>query len=379
MNFLQFIRKWYYDIDKFTLFFALSLIGFGLIMSLTISPAMANRINVKNYHFFLHQTLYCSVGIGVMIFCSMMSKESIMNFSLIGYTFCFLCLCLVLFIGSSIKGSHRWINLGFFALQPSEIMKPFFIIINSHLLSVSCKNKVLPSLSVISFGLLILLLIMQPDFGSTVVYCMVWVVQIFLGNTKIKILFYSIAPALILIGTIGFIFFPHVHSRVINFITMRGGHEPYQTKKAMESIYNGGLFGNGLGEGEVKYQLPDAHTDYIFSVICEELGSIFAVFFILYLMFFSYRHLMSNITKQSYDLRVIYGIVLLFIFQSCIHIAVNINIMPSKGMTLPLISYGGSSMLSNAIMFGFLLAFTRKEYNYVSPYKYFKHAYINKI
>lgn len=308
----------------------------------------------------------------------MLSKNAILNISYAGYIFCILLLILVLIIGGSIKGSSRWINLGFFALQPSELMKPFFIIINAHLLSVSKKNKFIQFFSLISFGFLILLFILQPDFGSSMLYSLIWVIQIFLGNTKIKVLMYSFITASIALGTIGFFFFSHIHYRVINFFTLRGGKEQYQTKKAIESIYNGGLFGKGLGEGEVKYQLPDAHTDYIFSVICEELGIIFASCLILSFAIFMYRHLVSNITNKKYEIRVIYSFVLLFIFQSCIHIAVNTNMMPSKGMTLPFISYGGSSLLANSIIFGFLLAFTRKSYTYKSPYKFFEDVYYKR-
>ena len=347
----------------------------GITMSLTTSPAMANRIHVGNYHFSFHQIIFCLIGIVIMVFCSMLSKNSILNFSYIGYMFCIFLLCLVFFIGSCIKGSHRWINLGLFSLQPSELMKPFFIIMNAHFLSISRLNKLLPVISMASFGILILLLVLQPDFGSAIIYSLIWLIQVFLGNTHLKILIYSFIPAAIVIGVIGFFFFPHVHYRVINFFTLRNGHEQYQTKKAIESIYNGGFFGKGLGEGVVKYQLPDAHTDYIFSVICEELGVLFAICLILSFLLFMYRHLASNMTNKKYEIRVIYGIVLLFIAQSCIHIAVNTNFFPSKGMTLPFISYGGSSMLSNSIMFGFLLAFTRKSYTYKSPYKIFEDAY----
>ena len=370
-----FLRKWFYDIDKFTLFFPLSLVFLCLLLSLTISPAMAHRINISNYHFTIHQVIFCVAGIAIMLFLSMCSKNTILYFSSVGYLFCIFLLCLVLFTGSSIKGSHRWIKLGLFSIQPSEIMKPFFIVINAHLLSVSKTDKFLPILSVSIFGFLILLFILQPDFGSAIIYSLVWLVQIFLGNTQIRILFRVFTPAIIILGITGFLFFPHVHYRIINFFTLRGGHEQYQTRKAIESIYNGGFFGKGLGEGEVKYQLPDAHTDYIFSVICEEFGSIFAICLILYFLLFTYRHLASNIMSEMYKIRVIYGIILLFISQSCIHIAVNINIFPSKGMTLPFISYGGSSMLANSIMFGFLLAFTRKSYEYKTPYKVFEDAY----
>ena len=379
MRAVNFIKKWLYDIDKTTLFFSLSLIFLGLLFSLTISPAMAHRIFIKNdYYFTIHQIIFCIFGILIMLFCSMLSKTAILKLSFLGFFFCFILLCVVLAIGGSIKGSKRWIDLGFFSVQPSELMKPFFIVVNAYFLSISGNNKFLPVISVASFGTLVMLFMLQPDFGSAIIYIIVWFAQIFLSNVQIKVLLYFICLGLVSVGIIGFLFFSHVYHRVISFFTLRGGQEQYQTKKAIESIYNGGLFGKGLGEGEVKYQLPDAHTDYIFSVICEELGIVFAACMMIYFLIFAYRHLASNMLNSKYSIRVIYGIVLLFIVQSCIHIAVNTNMFPSKGMTLPFVSYGGSSLFANSIMFGFLLAFTRKGYNYRSPYEIFENAYSKK-
>ena len=376
----EFIKKWFYDIDKFTLFFALSLMLLGFITSLTIGPAMAHRIgrNISDYYLTIHQIVFYVIAIFAMLFCSMLSRRSILNFSYIGYMFCFFLLLFVLVAGHSIKGSRRWINLGFFAIQPSEVMKPFFIIVNAHFLSISKYNNFLPVVSIASFAMLMLMFILQPDFGSVIIYSIIWFVQIFLSDINLKFLLYTFMPAAIFVCIVGFLFFPHIHYRVINFFTLRGGQEQYQTKKAIESIYNGGFFGKGLGEGVVKYQLPDAHTDYIFSVICEEFGIVFSICLILYFLLFIYRHLVSNIFSKKYEIRIVYGIVMFFMMQSCIHMSVNTNLFPSKGMTLPFVSYGGSSILSNSIMFGFLLAFTRKEYNYRSPYRFFENVYCKK-
>ena len=370
MNKSKFLQKWFFDIDKFTLFFALSLIFIGTLMSFSVSPAISSRIHISKYHFTINYIFFSTIGIGIMLFCSMMSKKSILSCSYIGYIVCIFLLLLVLVAGYQIKGAKRWINFGFFALQPAELMKPFFIIINAHLLSLSKTNKIIPFFSIISFGFLSFLFILQPDFGTTILYSFIWIIQVFLGNSSLNILIYSIIPLCITIAIVGFFFFPHFHNRIINYISFRGGTEHYQTKKAMESIYNGGYFGTGLAEGKVKYQLPDSHTDYIFSVICEEFGVIFAIILMITTMLFVYHHLSSNYKNKKYEIRVIYGLVLLFTMQFCIHIGVNINVLPSKGMTLPFISYGGSSMLSNSIIFGFLLAFTRKSYDYQSDYRF---------
>ena len=351
----------------------------GVVMSLSISPAMAKRIGIANYHFTFHHIFFLSIGFLIMVFCSMLSKNAILNISYIGYIFCFFLLIAVLFIGSNIKGSHRWINFGGFSIQPSELMKPFFIIINAHFLSIVKKSKNTSLFSILIFAVLIFLFILQPDFGTCVVYTSIWFIQIFLGNSNIRLLMYSFIPMCVIVAIIGFFFFPHFHYRIMTFLTLKKGHEQYQTKKAIESIYNGGLFGKGLGEGEVKYQLPDAHTDYIFSVICEELGIVFACILIFLIFIFAYRHIASNFMSNKYEIRVIYGLVCLFAIQSYIHIGVNIKLLPSKGMTFPFISYGGSSMIANSIIFGFLLAFTRKPYNYCSPYRMFENIYKNVI
>ena len=374
----NFIKKWFYDIDKFTYFFAIALVFLGVLMSCSASPAISSRIHIDTYHFFKKHIIYAVLFVFLMTFISMLSRISIINLSYLGFFVCLLLLCVVPFIGSNIKGSHRWFNLGFIAIQPSEFMKPFFIIMNAHFLSLSKTNRLAPFISISMIGAICGLLILQPDFGSIMLYSAIWIVQIFLGNSNIVLLACSILPLIIIIGIVGFFFFPHFHYRIVNFFTLSSGQEQYQTKKAIESIYNGGFFGKGLGEGVVKYQLPDSHTDYIFSVICEEFGIIFVCAMLLMYMYFAYRHLVSNFMSKKFDIRVIYGLVFAFVLQSCFHIGVNTNILPSKGMTLPLISYGGSSMLANAIIFGFLLAFTRKSYTYKSPYKLFEDAYSSK-
>ena len=370
MNKVKFLQKWFFDIDKFTLFFAFFLIFIGTLMSLSIDPAISNRIHISKYHFTKNYIFFSNVGLFAMLFCSMMSKKAILNCSCIGYIICIFLLLVILLTGYQIKGAKRWLNLGFFALQPSELIKPFFIIVNAHLLSVSKNNKIIPLFAIINFGFLSFFFISQPDFGTTILYGFIWVIQIFLGNSSINILIYSIIPLCIVVAILGFFFFPHFHNRIINYIFFRSGTENYQTKKAIESIYNGGYFGTGLAEGKVKYQLPDSHTDYIFSVICEEFGVIFAIIIITMIIFFVYHHLSSNYRNMKYEIRVIYGLVLSFAMQCFIHIGVNINILPSKGITLPFISYGGSSIISNSIIFGFLLAFTRKSYDYQSEYKF---------
>ena len=375
-GFKVFLQKWFYDIDRPTLFFALGLMFLGLVMSFSVSPAMAKRIHVYSYYFTVRHIIFASVAVFIMLFLSMLSRQTILNLAYAGFIVSLFLLVVVLFAGGSIKGAKRWINLGFFALQPAEIMKPFFIIMNAHFLSLTKFNKIAPMIAVGMLGTVVGLLVLQPDFGSSIIYSTIWLAQVFLGNSRLNILFISVLASGIVLGTIGFLFFPHVHYRIMNFLSLSGGQEQYQTKKSLESIYNGGFFGTGLGEGEVKYQLPDAHTDYIFATICEELGTIFAIALIMFYLLFAYRHLASNAMNKKYDIRIIYGLVLVIVLQSCIHISVNINLIPSKGMTLPFVSYGGSSMLTNAMIFGFLLAFTRKTYSYKSPYNIFENAYI---
>ena len=368
----QFIKKWFYDIDKYTLFFAIGLVTIGVGMSLSVGPVVAIRLHLSEYYFTQRHIFFAILSILIIIFCSMMSTSSILNISYLGFFIFFIILILCILLGSDIKGSKRWINLGFFALQPSEMLKPFFIILNAHFLSISRINKISPIVSCFMLFSVLILLVKQPDFGMSVLYIFIWTIQVFLGNIDMFSFIGIIVVCLVLLGTIGFFLFPHFHYRIINFFTLSAGHEHYQTKKAIESIYNGGLFGTGLCEGDVKYQLPDAHTDYIFASICEELGIIIACIMLIGYLILSYRHIVSNLFVVKYNIRVIYGLTLIFVLQSILHIGININLLPSKGMTLPFISYGGSSMLSNAIIIGFLLAFTRKSYAYKTPYRNFE-------
>lgn len=373
MSFSQFVKKWFFDIDRYTLFFAIGLIILGIFMSFSVGPVVAKRIHLSSYYFTTRHLLFSFVGIVIMIFLSMLTKKNIINLCFVGLLVCLFMLFLCHFTGANIKGARRWINIGFFALQPSEIMKPFFVVANAYLLSARNRNKFISSFSFYLIAVILTLLVIQPDFGMTITYLSVWFVQIFLGSVNIFVLFGFAIIGVIAITILGMFFFQHFYNRIFNFIHMRGGHEQYQTKKAIESIYNGNFFGTGLCEGDVKYQLPDAHTDYIFSSICEEFGLIFACLMICCYMCFAYRHLASNYRNTKFNIRVIYGLVLIFLIQTCFHIGININFFPSKGMTLPLVSYGGSSMLSSCIIFGFLLAFTRKTYLFKSPYKEFKY------
>ena len=368
----RFLRKWYYDVDSFTLFFALGLIALGLLMSFSVSPAMSYRIHVGTYHFSIRHVFFCLVGIAIMLLVSMFSRISILNMSYAGLFVCLFLLGVVLLSSGNIKGSKRWISFGFFAVQPAELLKPFFIIMNAHFLSLKNKTKITSFISVGMLGTICILLLLQPDFGNTILYSSIWFVQVFLGGVGVGILIASLFIGVVSLASIGFFMFPHFHYRIVNFLQLKAGHEQYQTKKSIESIHNGGFFGTGLGEGDVKYQLPDAHTDYIFATICEEWGAILAFAMLLAYLYFTYRHLASNFTSSKYDIRVIYGLVLMIVIQSCVHIGVNTNLLPSKGITLPLVSYGGSSMLANSLIFGFLLAFTRKTYAFKSNYSDFE-------
>ena len=203
----NFIKKWFYDIDKFTYFFAIALVFLGVLMSCSASPAISSRIHIDTYHFFKKHIIYAVLFVFLMTFISMLSRISIINLSYLGFFVCLLLLCVVPFIGSNIKGSHRWFNLGFIAIQPSEFMKPFFIIMNAHFLSLSKTNRLAPFISISMIGAICGLLILQPDFGSILLYSAIWIVQIFLGNSNIVLLACSILPLIIIIGIVGFFFF----------------------------------------------------------------------------------------------------------------------------------------------------------------------------
>ena len=366
--------RWFWEIDKVLLLLISVLIAIGLIAVAAASPAAAHRYSGGNVQFselyyFWRQLAWIAVGIPVMIAVSMMSRERARKFSLFGAAFFFVLLIFVPVFGPEINGARRWFSFGLGQVQPSEFLKPFFVVAMAWLLSLRDADKSLPVywLSAAVTAAIAFLLMKQPDFGSTIIFGAVWLAMLALAGVSLRLL-----GLLGLGGLVGIVmayfFYDVATARIDDFLFGTG--DSFQTDNAMRTLTAGGLFGMGPGGGTRKFGLPEPHTDYIFSVIGEEFGLIACLAIAgLYLAIVG-RVLIKLLDEEtSFPILAAAGLAIQFGLQALINMMVNVQLAPSKGMTLPFISYGGSSMLALSVGMGLLLAFTRRNpYLTRSPY-----------
>jgi cell division protein FtsW len=368
------IGRWFWEIDKVLLLLLAVLIGIGLIAVAAASPAASHRysggdVRFSELYYFWRQAAWIAIGIPVMIAISMMPRERARRLSLVGAAFFFVLLVFVPLVGPEHNGARRWIEFGVGQVQPSEFLKPFFVVSMAWLLSLKEADKSLPiySISAVAVGGIAYLLMKQPDFGSTIIFCAVWVAMLALAGVNMRILI-----GLAVIGVVGVIlayfFYDVATQRIDEFLFGMG--DRFQVDNAMRTLTAGGLFGMGPGGGTRKFGLPEPHTDYIFSVIGEEFGLIACLAIALLYLAIVARVLIKLLDEESsFAILAAAGLVIQFGLQALINMMVNVQLAPSKGMTLPFISYGGSSMLALSIAMGLLLAFTRRNpYLTRSPY-----------
>jgi len=368
------IGRWFWEIDKLLLILVAVLISIGLIAVMAASPAAAARLSgagfrVPDLYFFYRQLFWITLGVPVMIAVSMLSKGAARRWSIAGAIFFTLCLFLVPLLGVEINGARRWLGMGFAQFQPSEFLKPLYIVTIAWLLSLREKDASLPMvpLTGVITGVIALLLMQQPNFGETIIFCSAWVLLIALSGAPMRHLTMLGVGGLMLI-VLAYLFYPVATARIDGFLFAEG--DTYQVEAAMRTLTAGGLFGAGPGAGVRKFHLPEPQTDYIFSVIGEEFGIIACLAIaILYLTIVA-RVLIRMLNEEDkFVVLAAAGLVCQFGLQALINMAVNVHIAPSKGMTLPFISYGGSSMLALSMGFGLLLAFSRRNpYLQRSPY-----------
>ena len=308
------------------------------------------------------------LGISTLIFLSFIEKNRLLNICLILFIIFFISLILVPFYGIEVKGSKRWIDLNILPrFQPIELLKPFFIVLIASTLSIFSDKKIyfnyfLSSLIVIP---IILLLISQPDIGQTLLIIMTWLSLIFISGVNLIIFFsFFILISMVLTYLIFFIDkFGYIKNRLISFLEPSSGNN-YQSEKASEAIMNGGFFGQGIGEGTLNSKIPEAHTDYIVSVISEEFGVIVVIAIMLIYLILGYKVIQKIGEEKDNKLKLILlGSISLILLQTFIHIGVNIRILPTTGMTLPFLSYGGSSIMCTAILSGIILNLTKRKIN----------------
>jgi cell division protein FtsW len=371
------VGRWFWEIDRVLLLLVAVLISIGLIAVAAASPAAATRysggaITFTPLHYFYRQLVWIMLSIPVMIGVSMLPKATARRLCLGGAAFFTVLLVFVPIIGQEVNGARRWIGVGFAQFQPSEFLKPLFIVSVAWLLSLRDKDKSLPvvPLTALLLGIIALLLMQQPNFGETIIFAAAWVMLITLSGASMR--------ALSLLGFGGllsivaaYLFYPVATTRINAFIFGgTGDTDTYQVDSALRTLTSGGLFGAGPGGGTRKFQLPEPHTDYIFSVIGEEFGLIACLAIAIIYLAIVARVLIKLLHEE--DMFVVLataGLVGQFGLQAIINMAVNVHLAPSKGMTLPFISYGGSSMVALSIGVGLLLALTRRNpYLHRSPY-----------
>jgi cell division protein FtsW len=368
------VGRWFWEIDKVLLLLLALLIGIGLIAVAAASPAAGQRysggnVRFSELHYFYRQIVWIAAGLPVMIGISMMPRERAKRMSLAGAAFFFVLLIFVPLLGPEVNGATRWIDIGIGQLQPSEFLKPFFVVAMAWLLSLREVDKSLPvfSLSAVIVGAVAVLLMKQPDFGSTIIFACVWIAMLALAGVSLRVL--GILAAAAVVGVIlAYFFYPVATTRIDGFLFGEGDN--FQVENAMRTLTAGGMFGMGPGAGTRKFGLPEPHTDYIFSVIGEEFGLIACLAIACLYLTIVARVLIKLLDEDnSFALLAAAGLVIEFGLQALINMMVNVQLAPSKGMTLPFISYGGSSMLALSIGMGLLLAFTRRNpYLTRSPY-----------
>jgi cell division protein FtsW len=366
--------RWFWEIDRVLLLFVAVLIAIGLVAVAAASPAAGQRysgvgMTFAPLHYFYRQLVWIMVALPVMIAVSMLPRQKAKRLCLVGTVFFIGLLFLVPIVGSEVNGARRWLGMGFAQFQPSEFLKPLFIVSMAWLLSLKSQDESLPvvPLSGIVTGLIALLLMKQPNFGETVIFASVWVLLLTLSGAPLRFLAILGAGAVAVV-VLAYFFYPVAHTRIDGFLFDHG--DTYQTDSALRTLTAGGLFGAGPGAGTHKFQLPEPHTDYIFSVIGEEFGIIACLAIAILYMAIVARVLIRLLHEEDrFVVLAAAGLVCQFGMQALINMAVNVQIAPSKGMTLPFISYGGSSMVALSIGMGLLLAFTRRNpYLHRSPY-----------
>ena len=366
--------RWFWEIDKVLLLLVTCLIAIGLIAVAAASPAAAHRysggdVRFSELYYFWRQLAWIMIGVPVMIGISMIPRERARRLSLAGAAIFFGLLILVPIVGPEHNGARRWIEFGVGQVQPSEFLKPFFVIAMAWLLSLRETDKSLPVywISAVIVGAIAVLLMKQPDFGSTIIFGAVWLAMLALAGINIRILIGLGIAGLIGI-VLAYFFYDVATARIDEFLFGTGDN--FQTENAMRTLTAGGLFGMGPGGGTRKFGLPEPHTDYIFSVVGEEFGLIACLAIALLYLGIVARVLIKLLDEESpFAILAAAGLAIQFGLQALINMMVNVQLAPSKGMTLPFISYGGSSMLALSIGMGLLLAFTRRNpYLTRSPY-----------
>ena len=354
------LSEWWWTVDRPLLAAIIALVLGGIILSLAASPPVATRIGLDPFHFFGRHMLFLLPSFIVLIGVSFLSPRQIRRAALIVFALSIILIVATLLFGPEVKGSRRWITLLGVNIQASESAKPAFVILAAWLFAESARRPEMPatSMALVLLLMLVSLLVMEPDFGQTMLILTVWGALFFIAGMRM-IWVAGLAGAGAAMLFTAYLFVPHVAGRIKRFMNPASG-DTFQVDTAMEAFYNGGWFGLGPGEGIAKRSLPDSHTDFVFAVAAEEFGIILCLALVALFAFIVIRTLSRAYASEDMFARfAASGLAILFGVQAAINMAVNLQLIPAKGMTLPFISYGGSSIVSLAYGVGMMLSLTR--------------------
>lgn len=355
------LGRWWWTVDRWSLFLLCALTGFGILLTGAASPAVAERLGLEPLHFIFRQALFVPLALAVLVSVSMLTPQQVRRLAVIVFLATVAALVLTLAVGTEIKGARRWITIGGLSLQASEFVKPAFAVTAAWMFSAQKLEGRIPGNAIAAALLLVVvtLLLSQPDVGQTGVVTVVWFSQWFLAG--LPMVWVALLITLGIGGLItAYFVFPHVASRIDRFLNPGAG-DTYQVDRALEAFMNGGLFGTGPGAGTVKANLPDAHADFVFAVVGEEFGLIACLLLVTIFAFIVLRGFIRVL--QDNDLFIVLattGLLVQFALQTLINMASSVSLMPPKGMTLPFVSYGGSSIVAIAFGMGMVLALTRR-------------------
>ena len=366
-NFKFIFVNYWRSIDKKILFCFLVLFFLGLFFSFSSTSSLAGeRLNKDYYFFFTKHLIFTFFALGVMIAISILKTKLLINLILPLFIISFISLALVPIIGVEVKGAKRWLDLYFFRLQPIELLKPLFILVTVKILTMTRfqNSKIKYILSFIILTSVIILLIDQPDLGQSILLTTSWIATVFISGVSLIYLFIFFSIFLIFLGSLLFILpekFGYIINRLVAFIDPSQG-DKFQSSSALDAIKLGGLTGQGMGEGILKESVPEAHTDYVIAVISEEYGSIVSILIMTIFLYIALRIIKNCFNQDDQYIKIsLIGLTTLLVFQTFIHAGVNTNLIPTTGMTLPFLSYGGSSLIGSAILAGLVLNYTKNK------------------